>query len=70
MLLRTQDFIERILPFITRLDIEGVIISLTIDRITTHGRFKEETISTARLVFPETELPAMPIMLVSAHGGE
>jgi len=42
----------------------------TIDRITTQGRFKEETISTAREVFPEPELPAMPMMLVSAHGGE
>jgi hypothetical protein len=42
----------------------------TIDRITTQGRFKEETILTANEVFPEPELPAIPMMLVSAHGGE
>ena len=42
----------------------------TIDRITTHGRSSEETISTARDVLPEPELPAIPMMLVSVHGGE
>ena len=40
------------------------------DKMTTHGRFKEETISTAKEVLPEPELPAMPMMLVFAHGGE
>lgn len=40
------------------------------DRMTTHGRFKAATIARARDVFPDPELPAMPIILVSAHGGE
>lgn len=43
---------------------------VTITRITTHGKFKDFTISIATDVFPEPELPAMPIMLKSAHGGE
>lgn len=30
----------------------------------------EDTISRARDVFPEPELPAIPMILVSAHGGE
>jgi hypothetical protein len=42
----------------------------TITRITTQGKFKDLTISIATEVFPEPELPAMPIMLKSAHGGE
>lgn len=42
----------------------------TIDSITTQGKLSEETISRAKDVFPEPELPAIPIMLVSAHGGE
>lgn len=40
------------------------------DKITTHGKFSEEMISTAKEVLPEPEPPAMPIMLVSAQGGE
>ena len=43
--------------------------SSTIDKITTHGRLKDETISTAKDVFPEPELPAMAIMEVLAQGG-
>ena len=39
-------------------------------KITTHGRFKDATISTAREVLPEPELPATPIILVFAQGGE
>jgi hypothetical protein len=42
----------------------------TIERITTHGRLREATIARAREVFPDPELPATPIMLVFAHGGE
>jgi len=38
--------------------------------MTTQGKFKEATISTAREVFPEPELPAIPMILVLAHGGE
>jgi len=39
------------------------------DKIITHGRFKEATIASARLVLPEPELPAIDMMLVFAHGG-
>lgn len=41
----------------------------TIDKMTTQGRFKEDTISTAKDVLPEPEEPATPMMLVFAHGG-
>lgn len=44
--------------------------SYTITRITTQGRFNDLTISIATEVLPEPELPAMPIMLKSCHGGE
>lgn len=37
--------------------------------MTTQGRFKDFTISMATDVFPDPELPAMPMMLKSAHGG-
>ena len=40
------------------------------ERMTTHGNAREETIASATEVFPEPELPAMPMMLMSAHGGE
>jgi hypothetical protein len=36
----------------------------------THGKFNKETILIAKDVLPEPELPAMPIMLVFAHGGK
>ena len=39
------------------------------DKMITHGRFNEETISRASEVFPEPLEPAMPMMEVSAHGG-
>lgn len=42
----------------------------TIDRMTTHGKFNEETMAWAREVLPLPEDPATPMMLVSAHGGE
>lgn len=42
----------------------------TMERITTHGRFRAEMIARDKVVFPEPELPATPIMLVFAHGGE
>jgi hypothetical protein len=38
--------------------------------MTTQGKFKDLTISIATEVFPEPELPAIPIILKSAHGGE
>ena len=37
--------------------------------MTTHGRFNEVTMATAKDVLPEPELPATPMMLVLAHGG-
>ena len=42
----------------------------TMERITTHGRFKELIISIATDVLPEPEPPATPMMLMSAQGGE
>lgn len=37
--------------------------------MTTHGRLRDVIISTAKDVLPLPELPAMPMMLVLAHGG-
>lgn len=42
----------------------------TIDKMAIQGRFSELTILLAKVDLPEPELPAMPIMLVSAQGGE
>ena len=42
----------------------------TIDRMATQGRSNELTMLWAKVDFPEPELPAMPIMLVLAQGGE
>jgi hypothetical protein len=42
----------------------------TIDKMMTQGRFNDWTISIASDVLPDPELPATPIMLISAHGGE
>ena len=42
----------------------------TIDKMATQGKFNELTIFWANVDLPEPELPAMPIMLVSAQGGE
>ena len=36
----------------------------------THGKLNDDTISTAKEVFPLPEDPAIPMMLVFAHGGE
>lgn len=49
---------------------DGKRQSPTMDRITTHGRFRAAMIARDRVVFPEPELPATPITLVFAHGGE
>ncbi len=43
--------------------------SHTVERITTHGRSREARIASATDVFPDPELPAMPMMLISAQGG-
>lgn len=42
----------------------------TIDRITTHGRLSCDTMAVASELLPEPELPAIPMILVLAHGGE
>jgi hypothetical protein len=41
----------------------------TMERMTTHGKLSLAIIAKASEVFPEPELPAMPIMEVLAHGG-
>lgn len=40
------------------------------ERMTTQGRFNCDTMAWDKVDFPEPELPAMPIMETSAHGGE
>ena len=40
------------------------------DKMTTHGRFREATMARANDVFPDPELPATPIILAFPHGGE
>jgi hypothetical protein len=66
-------FVERILEYVVSVDIvvrtTAIHRRLTIDRMTTHGRSREDSIFTAKLVFPEPELPAMPTMLLSVQGG-
>lgn len=42
----------------------------TITRITTHGKFSELMISIATEDLPDPEPPAIPIIVISAHGGE
>jgi hypothetical protein len=66
-----QGFIKRVLcsSICGRVTPEDSIF-LTIDMITTQGRFKEATMASARDVFPDPELPATPMMLASPHGGE
>ena len=55
----------------SRSDVKGKTWSLhTMERMTTHGRFKDATIARARDVLPEPELPATPIILALPHGGE
>jgi hypothetical protein len=45
-------------------------IPVTIDKITTQGRFNLETMAWDSVDLPDPELPAIPMMLTSAHGGE
>ena len=42
----------------------------TIERITTQGRLSFLTIACDNVDLPDPELPATPMMLTSAHGGE
>lgn len=72
VLLRSQRLIEGVLPQ----ELEHMRYTIyhglrdTITRITTQGKFKDLTISMATEVLPEPELPAIPMMLRSCHGGE
>jgi hypothetical protein len=50
--------------------IEGLGIGITMDKITTQGRFKEDTIAFDKVDFPDPELPAIPMIVTSAQGGE
>ena len=47
-----------------------MILIPTMERMMTQGKLREATTFNAKEVLPEPELPAMPIMLVSAQGGE
>ena len=70
-LLLGQAFVEGVLPAISDVfTFPRADWWHTIDSITTQGRFNDETISRASEVFPDPLLPAMPMMLVSAQGGE
>lgn len=56
-----------------RKSLEGVTTEgfpFTMDKMATQGRLSELTILWAKVDLPEPELPAMPMMLVSAQGGE
>jgi hypothetical protein len=68
-LLRSKAFVEGVL---VRVNIRPTTSGdrYTIDRITTHGRFRAETIAWDKVDLPDPELPAIPIILTSAHGGE
>ena len=70
-LLRRQRLVKGILyPSVNLFLSAGLSeLLLTIDMMTTQGRLRDATIARASEVLPEPELPAIPIMLVSAHGG-
>lgn len=70
--LRVQTLVERVLhcTSATTLQILPALVSRTMDKITTHGRFSLLTMALDKVDFPEPELPAMPTRDTSAHGGE
>jgi hypothetical protein len=73
MLFGSQGFIEGILVILIRdhmHDIRVRLVGCTITRMTTQGRFRDLTISMATDVLPDPELPAIPMILRSCHGGE
>ncbi len=49
---------------------KGLGINITIDKMTTQGTFKVETIACDKVDFPDPELPAIPMIVTSAQGGE
>ncbi len=66
-----QWLVERILQVVKLVFISATEhVGNTMERMTTHGRSRPEITSTARDVLPDPELPAMPMMLTSCHGGE
>ena len=58
--------------FLSERSIQGWVgwVVVTMDKMTTHGRFREATMARANDVFPDPELPATPIILAFPHGGE
>lgn len=78
MFLRRQTLVEGVLYHTAVREVGEFIVGLeimkpsedTITRITTQGRFRDFTISMATEVLPDPELPAIPMILKSAHGGE
>jgi len=50
--------------------VEDLGIHVTMDMITTQGRFREDTIACDKVDFPDPELPAIPMIVTSAQGGE
>lgn len=66
---RTEDLVEGVL-ILLRPKHKARGSELTMDMITTQGKFRDEMIALAREVFPLPDEPATPIMLVFAHGGE
>jgi hypothetical protein len=73
MLGGSEFLVERVLPTLGEHVVHKMAVNpvrLTIDIMTTHGKFNFRTIACERVDLPEPELPAMPIMLTSAHGGE
>ena len=70
MLFRGQDLVEGVLKLNEKRCQKCDGILSTIDKMATQGKFNELTILWANVDLPEPELPAMPIMLVSAQGGE
>ena len=71
MLFGRQDLIKGILWNIRIAHVgTGETTITTIERIMTHGKFKEVTMAIAKEVLPEPELPAIPMILVLTHGGE
>lgn len=69
VLLWSQRFVEGVLRLIS-LQVCPRVDGHTIDRMMTHGRSKLLTTSIASDVLPDPDEPAIPMILMSAHGGE
>jgi hypothetical protein len=70
--------VQRLIERILRKSVRNLLITVhfntmckfTITMITTQGKFKDFTISIAIDDLPDPELPAIPMILRSTHGGE